>query len=646
MQHRLRAIIRELCACSCIGAGANQLSGDTPDTAAMSQSDLEPASTQREDVGLLGNASPTSHTVRTLSETARADGKVQGGQLILCKSLQDVKNTTLNIAEVATPCRFRLVDCHRLLHENELCIYEFEQFPTAIPYAAVSYVWRGNPPSSDWEEEYGTFSVKGAEDGDPISLDVLKSVSKAVSLGLHFVVGPFLWLDRLCILQTDKSDKAWQISRMYQIYKSCMVCIVLPGGIGRLVRLDEETGWIHRGWTLQEALVPEKVAVLFLFSRKFFNEGEDVDKALKDCENCDQQDFAPLQRGNGGWVPHPYLKVTKRFGRTAWMPLDTLLDSATMNPNWELTNSLGYSSLLGMPPPDDMSNNPAILGGYTECELLQMARTASSGTYQGRQEWREQAIWRASFIRTSSRPVDMVYSIMQLFDINLDTTKFEKDDRLRATIALASEILDKGKTASWLAALFTLDPNPQICTFPRFPMTSVAGKALVKKADGDEVEMVTELEKIPTYRWLDHAPSGRMDKDGYLTFTRAAVRIARVSNTEISGVDHYSGPKEIDGFMHFAAEDESLWRIHPEASESEKLDEKPRAFMVFLGMQVGHIWSADEPEPEGDSIVLVIEEHAPERFHKISSFVFWQSFNYLIRQGRDRQFHLGGPGVV
>ncbi|KAG7088529.1 hypothetical protein E1B28_012512 [Marasmius oreades] len=556
--------------------------------------------------------------------------KAQGGQLSFCKPLQDVRNATLDLAEGSTPCRFRLVDCYSLIHEDELCIYEFEQLPT-VPYAAVSYVWRGNPPGSDWKDQLGTFSVKGAEDGDPISLDVLKYVGNAVSLGLETDVGPFLWLDRLCLLQTDKSDKSWQISNMHKIYKSCMVCVVLPGGIRGLVKLDEETAWIHRGWTLQEALMPEKVIVLFLFSRDFFDKGDEVDKVLKAGENSDKQDFSPSGRGDRH--PHVYLRTMKRFGAAAWMPLDSLLDATTVNPHWKMTM---------MWPPSDMSDNPSILGGYTECNLLRMARTASISAYEGREEWREQAIWRASFIRTSSRPVDMVFSIMQLFNVNLDTTKFDEDDRLGATIALASEILRRGKTASWLSGLYTLDPGPQICTFPRFPNTSAAGKAVVKKENGDEVEMVEEM-KIPTFRWLDNAPGGSMGQDGYFTFTRAAVRITRASSTDAPGIDQHSGPEAIDGFMHFAAEDGSLWRIHPDASDTQRLDDRPRAFMVLLGVQVGHIISAEEPEPEGDCIVLVIEEHAPERFHKISSFLFWPGFNYLIRQGKDRQFQLGGP---
>ncbi len=42
-----------------------------------------------------------------------------------------------------------------------------------------------------------------------------------------------------------------------------MVCVVLAGGLQYMVSLDEETAWIHRGWTLQEALAPPIIEVLF-----------------------------------------------------------------------------------------------------------------------------------------------------------------------------------------------------------------------------------------------------------------------------------------------------------------------------------------------------------------------------------------------
>ncbi|KAL7624407.1 hypothetical protein AAE478_005971 [Parahypoxylon ruwenzoriense] len=88
------------------------------------------------------------------------------------------------------------------------------------------------------------------------------------------------------------------------------------------------------------------------------------------------------------------------------------------------------------------------------------------------QDMKDHSIWQSTLMRTSSRPVDMVFSIMGLFGVALDTSKFGKDDRVQATIALAQAIVEKGGRATWLAAAFRLPPSRQISTFPIFPRTS------------------------------------------------------------------------------------------------------------------------------------------------------------------------------
>jgi hypothetical protein len=72
-----------------------------------------------------------------------------------------------------------------------------------------------------------------------------------------------LWIDLVCIMQSDDYDKAWQIEHMYELYTHCTLCIILPAGLQYISRLDEETGWIHRGWTLQETLAPKRTVVMF-----------------------------------------------------------------------------------------------------------------------------------------------------------------------------------------------------------------------------------------------------------------------------------------------------------------------------------------------------------------------------------------------
>jgi len=156
------------------------------------------------------------------------------------------------------------------VQDQLLCIEEFTDFPS-VQYAAISYVWKGNlldPPEAKtyWYsatdaadgDRYHKFSVAGALDGDPISIHVLKQAClTALKHGARYI-----WLDRLCIMQTNREDKNWQIRKMSEMYKRCHLCIILPGGVQKLVRIDEETAWIHRGWTLQELLMPERALVL------------------------------------------------------------------------------------------------------------------------------------------------------------------------------------------------------------------------------------------------------------------------------------------------------------------------------------------------------------------------------------------------
>lgn len=180
-------------------------------------------------------------------------------------SSQPVGRCIIDITATATIGRFRLIDCVRYTRDQVLCIEEYEHVSgLELQYSAISYVWKGNiaeqtgPPNN-----LGEFSMKGAEDGDPISLDVLHHVCAASIIeGADRV-----WLDRLCRIQASRDDKAWQIARMYDIYKLCKVCIILPGGINHLVSDEEETAWITRAWTLQEVTAPKRPMVLFHWER-------------------------------------------------------------------------------------------------------------------------------------------------------------------------------------------------------------------------------------------------------------------------------------------------------------------------------------------------------------------------------------------
>jgi hypothetical protein len=84
-----------------------------------------------------------------------------------------------------------------------------------------------------------------------------------------------LWLDRLCIMQSNKVDKNWQITHMFSMYVHAGPCLVLPGGLVRLARVDEPTIWIDWPWALQEAAANvrrDSVKCVFAFPYKCFVE--------------------------------------------------------------------------------------------------------------------------------------------------------------------------------------------------------------------------------------------------------------------------------------------------------------------------------------------------------------------------------------
>lgn len=91
--------------------------------------------------------------------------------------------------------------------------------PNPVTYTALSYVWRGNTLFVT-----PNFMVKATESRDPLSIDTIRHACLA-SLQRK---ATYIWLGRLCILQTNKEDKAWQIGNMVRIYQCCRTCLILP----------------------------------------------------------------------------------------------------------------------------------------------------------------------------------------------------------------------------------------------------------------------------------------------------------------------------------------------------------------------------------------------------------------------------------
>lgn len=163
-------------------------------------------------------------------------------------------------------------------------------YPSATePYTALSYCWGGDQPQKTTKDRIrsGNFVLDWA-----LLPESIKDAVK-VTIGLGYSC---LWVDSLCIVQDDDSDKAKQIALMPQIYSKAVATISaskaeravdgflqdinLESTAGLVVRLpirgpDSQTlGTVflvetrnpggaepieHRGWTLQERYLSPRV---------------------------------------------------------------------------------------------------------------------------------------------------------------------------------------------------------------------------------------------------------------------------------------------------------------------------------------------------------------------------------------------------
>ena len=98
---------------------------------------------------------------------------------------------------------FRLIDCI----QDPPTVIEQEW---GVPFVALSYVWGDS-----------------AEDNVPWPATVLDAVAVTKGLGLQY-----LWVDRLCINQSDEVEKAYLISKMTAIYEEADCTIVAAAGSG------------------------------------------------------------------------------------------------------------------------------------------------------------------------------------------------------------------------------------------------------------------------------------------------------------------------------------------------------------------------------------------------------------------------------
>ncbi|KAJ7310136.1 hypothetical protein DFH08DRAFT_666925, partial [Mycena albidolilacea] len=300
-----------------------------------------------------------------------------------------------------------------------------------------------------------------------------------------------LWLDRLCVMQAHKRDKTWQIQRMYQIYKRCGVCLVLPGGLVRLARLDDSTSWIDRAWTLQEALTPHNMKCIKI-------EGYN--------ENLTNKRHSWSAPGWLGEEPTPY-------GPSVEKVLENEGNNVTVAANLEILEmSLGSMLQYIKQHAPKLVHHPH---RFPICILRpsETKRLIMGHIFGGFR------LWTASYTRSSSRPIDMVLSLVQLFNTRLDVSRFGEEDRLKAMIALVQTLMSRrGGMATFLYITPTMEPSRELSTLPQMPETSESGQAYINTRKG-RVLAYRAFGGGGTNEWeAEGVPKGVMTDSGYFIF--------------------------------------------------------------------------------------------------------------------------------
>ena len=277
-------------------------------------------------------------------------------------------------------------------------------------YAAISHSWSPSDEvqrlswnaSRPLDIEVGEV---GHETIHQISWHGLRQAAKAAQhLGCTF-----LWLDLVCLHQTSSADKKLQIKNMGHLYEKATAVIVMPGGVAAAQHAEHEAPWITRAWTLQEATLCTNVYVLILH--------DELDPNY-------QQSMITV----GGEY-----RITYIDGNLALSELRALLGSRVGVTIGKIDRKTGKTVVEKRFAARCFGDNDAII-------------TALEGVLEGRTlEMKRSAAWRSIWLRTSTKPQDMVFSVMHVLGTQIEV------DYSRTLEDLIMELARKSTSLpSWL----------------------------------------------------------------------------------------------------------------------------------------------------------------------------------------------------
>lgn len=364
---------------------------------------------------------------------------------------------------------FRVVDADALLWPNptirvlEYSNIRFDKNPEpslkalgkSRQYVAVSHVW---DYAFEVDSKVTNQNVKEQLDIDVDAPDGKSLDTKTISwVGLeqvaqackHVTGGPvkYFWLDFLCLDQVTKKndlEKQYQLCIMGSIYESATAVITMIGGIAYAQGVTQRTAWMDRAWTLQESILNSQTYICV----KWPTSKPNVQKPGK---------------------PGKYWKFTTINWKHKLSPPTDSLYLISLQDLLDLTDAqpLKISGVPHVSILDGMTRN----AGYVPRRALRACLSADNRI-------KHTGVWRSMFMRTSSKPVDVVYSIMTIFKIRVDPYRKNRDpafvfaDLARKTAAIA-KIGPVWLTLGGITGS-ELERHPDSLLIPQFPHTDKA----------------------------------------------------------------------------------------------------------------------------------------------------------------------------
>ncbi|KAG8773622.1 hypothetical protein FRC12_002428 [Ceratobasidium sp. 428] len=539
--------------------------------------------------------------------------------------------------------KYRFILCGPVLDRDSprIQIHEYQELP-AHQYTVISHVWKGLPadPQDAFEIARWVQGENGRvreKSGSPISLQLLQDACRVAQMQDT----KLLWLDRLCMNKADKKDEAWQIKKMYEIYQKSAFCIVFPGGLGRLADLNEETTWIHRGWTLQEAVAPQKVEVIFRWSG-----GEST---------------ARPYLFNHMLEPPKITVIGDRDRCAAMAPLSLLLDCTMrgelklITPGQVRESSHSVSMFGARSKINIAADYRLVLPHVAALAVLLIEKKKIETSIQFDPQRYHHAIWKSAMMRSTSVPADMIFSIMGLFDVDpLEPQDFpDQQDIVKPAIALAKRLLlAPGGRATWLGVSFFSPPCPYLSTFPSFPKAHREGDkpTVAIPGEGRVQALQLMLNEYVDPKALRDMPFGEMSDSGYLALQKVkSIPVSSSPPVIVCSGDNTSGQplgpqyylQTINGDTWYELGSPSL----PGGSN------EPEAFAVLLGCfkayspfkPVGFDASSvrgfivKQQKEEG-----VLQQEKGEKFYLDSYFMLTVESSGWIKTWSERDLCVGG----